>query len=84
MAVIGHLVPALAALTPGIPRVLGAGREVGVGYNAVPVQWHALLLIAWIVTDWWVIVTPEGDVYGERISLKNLKGPPAAAIPGAG
>ena len=71
MAVIGHLVPPLAALIPGIPRVLGAGREVGVGYNSVPVQWHALLLIAWIVADWRVIVTPEVDVNSEMISMSN-------------
>ena len=71
MAVAGHLVPALAAPIPGIPGVLGAGREVLVGYNIVPVEWHARLLIAWIEADWWIIVTPEGDVYAEMISLSN-------------
>ena len=84
MAVVDHLVPALAAPISGLPRILGASRKVCVGCDIVPAQWPALLLIAWIVIEWWVIVTPEGDVYGERISLKSLKGPPAAAIPGAG
>ena len=82
MAVIGHLVPALAALIPGIPRVLGAGREVGVGYNSVPVQWHALLLMAWIVADWRVIVTPEavhtGPARAAGVAL------PGEAFPGGG
>ena len=71
MAAVDHLVPALAALIPGIPRGLGAGREVGVGYNSVPVQRHTLLLIAWIVADWRVIVTPEVDVNSEMISMSN-------------
>ena len=66
--------PAGLALVPpaaGIPGLFVAGREVLVGYNIAPVEWHSRLLLGWIDGDWWNILTPEGDVYSEVISGAN-------------
>ena len=55
-------VPAHAALVPG--------GEVLIKYSGWP-QFHARILLAQISDDWWYILTPDADCYGECLGAGN-------------
>ena len=54
------------------PGGLSPGDQVLVFYDdPTEQQWHARLLLSCITGDEWIILTPDGDIYGEQISSGN-------------
>lgn len=50
---------------------MSVGDICFLNYGEHPVTWHVRLLGCHIHQNWWSIVTPDGDIYEEEMSLAN-------------
>eukprot|EP00973_Karenia_brevis_P068001 9459711-Karenia_brevis.AAC.1 len=48
---------------------LKAGQKILVLYDED--LWHSRLLLAYVAESLWVILTPDGDMYGENLDANN-------------
>jgi hypothetical protein len=53
------------------PGGLSVGSQVILRYNDPFPEWHARLLLSLVTADSWIVLTPDGDIFGEQISGGN-------------
>ena len=65
--------PLLGGVPPGA-RANGellAGDQVLLRYSDPEALWHVRILLAFVTNEWWIVVTPTGDLFSEQISNAN-------------
>ena len=65
--------PPLAGALPGgrANGELCAGDQVLLRYADPEALWHVRILLALVTGEWWIVLTPTGDLYSEQISNAN-------------
>ena len=65
--------PLLAGVPPGVRAngELCAGDQVLLRYADPEALWHVRILLALVTGEWWIVLTPTGDLYSEQISNAN-------------